>query len=175
MAMVTSEYATGSVRTSLLWVPVRNHVHLAKSLVAAAVAFAAGVLFAVLGMAVAWTPFRGHAALDPGKAIAQTLAMGLYCALIAVLAVGVSFALRTAAGTLPAVIVLISVLPSMCTALGGPLLLAVNGYLPQTAGGHLMLNDGRAPYPPSAAILIVVAWTVAAHLAGRLVLRRRDA
>ncbi|MFG2987804.1 ABC transporter permease [Streptomyces sp. NPDC048257] len=174
MSMVTSEYATGSVRTSLQWVPVRHRMQLAKAVVAAAVAFAAGVLFAVLGMAVAWIPFRGHASFDPAKAVSQTLAMGLYCALIAVLTVGASFALRTAAGTLSAVFALVSALPSICTGLGGPFLLTVNDYLPQSAGGHFMLADGDAPYPPAAAILIVLAWTAAAHLTGRFVLGQRD-
>ncbi|MFD6973241.1 ABC transporter permease [Streptomyces sp. NPDC059949] len=174
MTTVTGEYATGSVRTSLQWVPVRHRMQLAKAVVAAVVAFAAGVLFAVLGMAVAWTPFRGHAVFDPATAIPQALAMGLYCALTAVLTVGVSFALRAAAGTLAALFVLIFALPALCTALGGPFLLTVHDYLPQTAGSHFMLADGRAPYPTVAALLIVLAWTAAAHLTGRFVLRRRD-
>ncbi|MET9604182.1 ABC transporter permease [Streptomyces sp. NPDC006512] len=175
MLMVTSEYGTGSIRTSLLWVPVRHRVQLAKSLVAAGVSFAAGVLYTVLGMAVAWIPFRGHASFDASEAAAQTLAVGVYCALTAVLTVGAAFALRTAAGTLSAVFVVLSVLPSMCTALGGPFLLAVNEYLPQTSGGHFMLGSGSGPHPPSVGLLIVVAWTAATHLAGRFVLRRRDA
>ncbi|MEJ8640370.1 ABC transporter permease [Streptomyces sp. MS1.HAVA.3] len=174
MTTVTGEYATGSVRTSLQWVPVRHRMQLAKAVVAAAVAFAAGVVFAVLGMAVAWMPFQGHAVFDPATALSQVLAMGLYCALTAVLTVGVSFALRAAAGTLSALFVLIFALPAMCTALGGTFLLTVHDYLPQTAGNHFMLADGHAPYPTVAAILIVLAWTAAAHLTGRFVLRRRD-
>ncbi|MFJ3965564.1 ABC transporter permease [Streptomyces sp. NPDC090036] len=174
MAMVTGEYASGSVRTSLQWVPLRHRVQLAKAVVAGAVAFATAVLFAVLGMAVAWAPFRGHASFDPGKAVSQTLAMGLYCALIAVLTVGASFALRSAVGTLSAVFALVSALPGICLGLGGPFLLAVHDGLPQTAGGHFMLADGDAPYPPAAGFLILLAWTAAAHLTGGFVLRRRD-
>lgn len=181
MTMVTGEYATGSVRTSLLWVPVRDRMQSAKSLVAAAVAFVAGVVFAVLGMAVAQGPFRGHARFDAAEALSQIFAMGLYYALIAVLAVGVSFALRTAAGSLSALFVLLYALPGLCNALGGPFLLACDDYLPQTAGGYFMLADGAgsgagdAPYPPPVAIVILTAWALTAHLAGRGVLRRRDA
>ncbi|MDA5281688.1 ABC transporter permease [Streptomyces sp. NPDC054904] len=175
MVMVTSEYGTGSIRSSLLWVPVRHRVQLAKALVAAGVAFAAGIAFSVLGMAVARIPFGGHASFDAAQAAGQTLATGAYCALVAVLTVGTAFAVRTAAGTLSAVFVLVSVLPSICTGLGGPFLLAVNDYLPQTSGGHFMLGAAGAPYPRTVGLLITVAWTVAAHLAGRLVLRRRDA
>ncbi|MFE5805305.1 ABC transporter permease [Streptomyces sp. NPDC056491] len=128
----------------------------------------------VTGEAVAWAPFRGHASFDPGKAVSQTLAMGLYCALIAVLTVGASFALRSAVGTLSAVFALVSALPGICLGLGGPFLLAVHDGLPQTAGGHFMLADGDAPYPPAAGFLILLAWTAAAHLTGGFVLRRRD-
>ncbi|MFD8953607.1 ABC transporter permease [Streptomyces xanthophaeus] len=175
MTTVTGEYVTGSVRTSLLWVPVRYRVQLAKSAVVAAVCFPAGTACAVLGMAVAWTPFRGHATFAPAEAASQALATGLYCALIGVLTVGVSFALRSAAATLSVLFVLLSGLPSACTALGGGFLLAVNDYLPQTAGGHFTIVDGLAPYPPVAAILIMAAWAAAAQLAGRSVLRLRDA
>ncbi|MFF3013542.1 ABC transporter permease [Streptomyces sp. NPDC057939] len=175
MVMVTSEYGTGSIRSSLLWVPVRHRVQLAKALVAAAVAFAAGISFSVLGMAVARIPFRGHASFDAAEAAGQTLAVGAYCALVAVLTVGTAFVVRTAAGALSAVFVLVSVLPSICTGLGGEFLLAVNDHLPQTSGGHFMLGADGAPYPRPVGLLIMVAWTGAAHLAGRLVLRRRDA
>ncbi|MGW2325783.1 ABC transporter permease [Streptomyces sp. NPDC001700] len=175
MTAVTSEYATSSVRTSLLWVPVRHRVQLAKALVCAAVAFAAGVLLGVLGMGVAWVPFRGHATFEVTKAVCQLLAMGVYCALIAALAVGVSFALRASAGALTVLFVLISAVPSMLTGLGGDVLLAINDYLPQTAGTYLMRGDGGAPYPTAVAAVIVASWTVAAHLLGLLVLRRNDA
>ncbi|CAM5294215.1 ABC transporter [Streptomyces avidinii] len=175
MATVTSEYATGSARTSLLWVPVRHRVLVAKSVVAGAVSFIAGALFAVLGMAVAWTPFRGHASFVPAEAASQALATALYCALVAVLTVGASFALRTAAATLPALFLLLYGLPVTCQALGGPLLLSVDDFLPQTAGGHFMHGGTGAPYGAPAGILIVLAWTAAAHWAGRYVLGRRDA
>lgn len=175
MVTVTSEYATSSVRASLLWVPLRHRVQLAKSLVCAAVAFIAGILFGVLGIAVAWAPFRGHATFEMSKALSQVLAMGVYCALIAVLTVGVAFALRASAGALAVLFTLVSALPSVLTGLGGDVLLAVNDYLPQTAGTYVMQGADGAPYPRVAAMAILLSWAVAAHLTGWLVLRRRDA
>ncbi|MET9918430.1 ABC transporter permease [Streptomyces sp. NPDC006435] len=175
VTMVTSEYATSSVRASLLWVPVRHRVQLAKALLSALVGLVAGVVFGVLGIALAWGPFRGHADFELSEAVSQILAMAVYCALIGVMAVGVSFALRTAAGAVAVLFFLISALPSMLVGLGGPVLLAINDYMPQTAGGHLMLGDGSAPYPAAVSLLILVAWTAAAHAAGAWVLRRRDA
>ncbi|MER6104852.1 ABC transporter permease [Streptomyces sp. NPDC001832] len=175
MVTVTSEYATSSVRASLLWVPVRRRVQLAKSLVSAAVAFIAGTLFGVLGIAVAWVPFRGHATFEMSEALSQVLAMGFYCALIAVLTVGVAFALRASAGALAVLFTLISALPSVLTGLGGDVLLTINDCLPQTAGTYVMQGADDAPYPRVAAMAILLSWAVVGHLAGRLVLQRRDA
>jgi ABC-2 type transport system permease protein len=172
---VTSEYTTTSMSSSLLWVPVRHQVQLAKALVTALVAFAAGALFAALGMAVAWGPFSGHASFDAGVAVGQVLAVGLYYALVAVLTVGVSFATRHAAGALTVLFTLLWALPSMLVGLGDPVLLAINDWLPHSAGDHFMRSGGATPYPPTAAVMILLAWTLTAHLTGLYVLRRRDA
>ncbi|MGW5866477.1 ABC transporter permease [Streptomyces sp. NPDC055239] len=172
---VTSEYTTTSVRTTLLWVPVRHRVQLAKALVAAVVTFIAGAVFAVVGMAVAWGPFRGHATFDTGETARQVLAVSLYYALIAVLTVGAAFAARHAAGALAVLFTLLWALPSTLVGLGGPVLVAINDWLPQSAGDRFMRHNAEAPYPPGVAILVLLAWTLAAHLAGRAVLRLRDA
>ncbi|MFD7507250.1 ABC transporter permease [Streptomyces sp. NPDC059850] len=175
MTTVTSEYATSSVRTSLLWVPVRHRVQMAKALLNAVVGFVCGVLYGAVGVAVAWGPFRGHATFDASKVVAQVLAIGVYCALIGVFAVGVSFALRTAAGALSVLFLVISALPSMLVGLGGSVLLTINDYMPQTAGGYFMTGNGDGPYPDAVGLLITLAWAVVAHIAGVYVLRKRDA
>ncbi|MFE7139632.1 ABC transporter permease [Streptomyces sp. NPDC057644] len=175
MTLVTSEYSTGSVRTSLLWVPVRPRVQLAKALLSALVGFVTAVAWAVLGIALAWGPFQGHAEFELSKVAYQTVAMGVYSALICVLTVGVAFVLRTAAGTVAVVFFVVTALPGMLVGLGGPVLLAVNAYMPQTVGGYFMLGDGKAPFPDAVSVLILLVWAVAAQGAGLLVLRRRDA
>ncbi|MFF3432534.1 ABC transporter permease [Streptomyces sp. NPDC002602] len=175
MTMVTSEYSTSSVRTSLLWVPVRPRVQLAKALLSALVGFVTAVGWAVLGIALAWGPFQGHASFELSKVAYQTVAMGVYSALICVMTVGVSFALRTAAGAVAVIFFVVSALPSMLVGLGGPVLLAINEYMPQTVGGYFMLGDGKAPFPDAVSLLILLVWAVVAHVAGLFVLRRRDA
>ncbi|MEU7579824.1 ABC transporter permease [Streptomyces sp. NPDC041068] len=172
---VTGEYTTSSMTASLLWVPVRHRVQLAKALLTGVVAFFAGALCAGLGMAVAWGPFAGRASFDAGEAARHVLGVGLFYALVAVLTVGVSFATRHAAGALAVLFTLLWALPSMLMGLGGPALLAVNDWLPHSAGEHFMRTGPDAPYPPAGAVLILLAWAVAAHLTGLYVLRRRDA
>ncbi|MGA5198399.1 ABC transporter permease [Streptomyces exfoliatus] len=175
MVTVTSEYSTGSVRASLLWVPRRHLVQAAKALVAGAVAFIAGTVCAALGMAVAWGPFGGRASFEAGTAVGQVLAVGLYQALVAVLTVGVAFATRHPAGALSILATLLWGLPSVLLGLGGPTLAAVNDVLPQGAGDHFMRVGTDAPHMPATAVLIVAAWATGAQMVGLYVLRRRDA
>ncbi|MFF3672188.1 ABC transporter permease [Microtetraspora malaysiensis] len=172
---VTSEYSTGSVRATLLWVPRRHRVHAAKALVTAVVAFLSGTAFALVGTAVAWGAFDGRASLDIGTTVQQILAVGAYQALVAVLTVGVAFATRHPAGALSVLITLLWALPSVLLGLGGDTFTAVNDHLPHGAGDHFMHVGADAPYTSATAILIVVAWAAAAHLIGLFVLRRTDA
>ncbi|MGW6913343.1 ABC transporter permease [Kitasatospora sp. NPDC054939] len=172
---VTSEYATGTVRASLLWVPRRHRFLAAKALVTGAVAFLAGVAFAVAGTAVAWTAFDGRASFAAGTTLAQVLAIGVYQALVAVLTVGTAFAARHAAGVLSALATLLWALPSALLGLGGDTLAAVNDLLPYGAGDHLVRAGDDAPYSAATAVLIVAGWAAVAQAAGLYVLRRRDA
>ncbi|UQX01057.1 ABC transporter permease [Streptomyces sp. RerS4] len=175
MVTVTSEYSTGSVRASLLWVPRRHRVQTAKALVAAVVAFVAGTAFAAVGTAVAWPAFDGRASFEVGPSLRQVLAVGLYQASVAVLTVGVAFATRHPAGALSFLVTLLWALPSVLLGLGGPALAEVNDHLPHGSGDHFMRIGADAPHAPVTAFLIVAAWAVATHLIGLYVLRRRDA
>ncbi|MFF5970098.1 ABC transporter permease [Streptomyces sp. NPDC012769] len=172
---VTSEYTTGTVRAALLWVPRRHRVHAAKALVTALVAFLGGSVSAVVGTAVAWGAFDGRASFDAATVLGQTLAVGVYQALIAVLTVGVAFATRHPAGALSILVTLLWGLPSIFLGLGGETLAAVSDRLPHGAGDHFMRAGTAAPYATATAVLIVAAWAAAAHAAGLYVLRRRDA
>ncbi|MET9429892.1 MULTISPECIES: ABC transporter permease [unclassified Streptomyces] len=175
MLTITSEYTTTSMSSSLLWVPVRRRVQAAKALVTALVSVTAGTVCAAVGTAVAWDPFAGRASFDAGETAGQVLAVGAYYAFIAVMTVGVSFATRNAAGALTVLVTLLWALPSMLVGLGGQTLLAINDWLPHSAGAAFMRGGTDAPYSPATAVLVLLAWTLAAHLAGLYVLRRRDA
>ncbi|MFF3725434.1 ABC transporter permease [Streptomyces erythrochromogenes] len=172
---VTSEYSTGGMRSSLLWVPRRHRVQAAKAVVVAVVAFVAGTVFAAVGTAVAWGAFGGRASFEAGTVLAQVLAVGVYQALVAVLTVGTAFAARHPAGSLSVLVTLLWALPSVLLGLGGPQLAAVAGRLPHGAGDRFLRAVADAPPTAATAVLTVAAWAAAAHLAGLYVLRRRDA
>lgn len=172
---VTSEYSTGTVRATLLWVPRRHRVQAAKALVVGAVACVGGAVFAAAGTAVAWGTFQGRASFAVGITIGQILAVGVYQGLVAVLTVGVAFATRHPAGALSVLAALLWALPSVFLGLGGDTLAAVNDRMPYGAGDHFMRAGSTAPYSSATAVLIVAAWAAAAYSAGLYVLRRRDA
>ncbi|GGK63974.1 ABC transporter [Planomonospora parontospora subsp. parontospora] len=185
MLMITSEYSSGGVRTTLQAVPVRGRMLAAKALVAAAVAFTAGVVSggaaaAAVHVVLSGEPFGGHVTLPPVQTALDLLGVGLFFALVSVITVGVGAAMRSAAGTLTAVFMLLMGLPLLLAATGAPPALEVALRMPLPAGLAFMGSTdnptgGPIPYPAGEGLAWLLAWTAAAVAAGHAVLRRRDA
>ncbi|MEV6828388.1 ABC transporter permease [Amycolatopsis sp. NPDC051102] len=177
---VTSEYAGGGIRSTLLWTPVRPRVALAKAAVLLPVLFAYGVVLSCASMALTEAVKHGHG-LPTSFPAAFTTASGTggYFALLGVLCTGIGWSLRSAAGTLVSVIVLLVPLPLIVASLGWA---EAMPYFPGIAGINAMAEPGKpnpvttavAPYAPWVGLLICAAWATAALLTGTTVLRRRD-
>lgn len=162
MLVITSEYSTGAIRGTLRAVPVRSLVLLAKAGVAAAVAAGAGLVLAAAGLFAARVGLREYAVVEAGDAAAVSVRIAAYLALVAILSVGTGGALRSAVGTLSAVLVLLVGLSMVVPA-------PVSDYLPGVAGAAFVSGgDVRGG-------LIMVAWTAAAVAAGLWVINKRDA
>jgi ABC-2 type transport system permease protein len=180
-SFVTSEYAGGGIRSTLLWTPIRARVALAKAAVLVPVLFSSGVVLSCSAMGLAELLKDGHG-LPTGFSAAFTTAVGMggYFALLGVLCTGIGWALRSAAGTLVSVIVLLVPLPLIVGSLG---LAKLVPYFPGMAGVNAMVESGQpnpvtqsvAPYAPWAGLLICAAWAAVALAVGTGVLRRRDA
>ncbi|WP_116205245.1 ABC transporter permease [Amycolatopsis circi] len=178
---VTSEYTSGSIRSTLQWVPVRARVTAAKATVLVPVLFVYGVIVAVVGMGVASVLMRGAGGSTSLAQGAITAAgMGAYFALLGVLCLGISFVLRSAAGTMVVVIVLLLPLPMLMSSYVFP---EAMNYFPAFAGINAMVPPGDAnpmfgsmpPYGPWIGVLICLIWAVAGIGAGTALLNRRDA
>ncbi|GAA2148520.1 ABC transporter permease [Actinomadura napierensis] len=171
--VITGEYATGSIRSTLQWVPRRGRMLVAKAAVLAGVMLPAGVVLSVLGTAVAgpvlgeWGRSRAVVVVD------DALQMGVYLALVSLLVLGVGAMLRSTAGTLTTAFLFLLVVPMLLVNAGSSVGRHVADALPSTAGRYLMTGDG--PYPEAVGAAILAAWTAAALWGGVLVLRRRDA
>ncbi|MCK2219077.1 ABC transporter permease [Actinomadura sp. ATCC 31491] len=185
MLTVTAEYATGSVRVTLQAVPVRGVMLAAKALVLAPVMFAAGVLSGAVAVAAVYAllsadVFGGLVVAPPGEVARDLLGVGVFFALVAVLTLGAGAALRSAAGTLTVVFLLLMGLPLMLLMTGSQVAVELSLRMPMFAGLAFMgsadnLTGGPIPYPAVEGLAWLVAWTAAALAAGHAVLRRRDA
>ncbi|SEP47841.1 ABC transporter permease [Amycolatopsis saalfeldensis] len=178
---VTSEYANGGIRSTLQWVPVRRQVPVAKAAVLVPVLFGYGLVVALAGMALGGS-LMGSAGLPTsfGTGLLTAVGMGAFFALLGVLCLGVGFALRSAAGTIVTVMVLLLPLPML---LSSYVWQGTMNYFPAFAGLNAMTAPGSAnplfggppPYGMGVGVVICLVWAAAGLLVGTAVLKRRDA
>ncbi|WP_344482492.1 ABC transporter permease [Nonomuraea monospora] len=185
MLVITSEYASGGIRATLQATPVRGVVLAAKALVVGPVMFATGVLTGAVATAFVYAVlsadvFGGLVVLPPGEVVTDLLGAGVFYALVSVLTLGVAAAMRSAAGTLTVMFMLLMGLPLVILMTGVPALLDASLRMPMFAGLAFMgstdnLTGGPMPYSAGEGLAWLLAWVAAAVAAGHAVLRRRDA
>ncbi|MEN3611704.1 ABC transporter permease [Plantactinospora sp. ZYX-F-223] len=174
LLVITSEYSSGTIRTTLQWIPSRARLLLAKSTVVAGVTFGTGLLLGGLGAAVAAPVLGEWGRFELGETVGYALGLAGYLALIGLFTLGLGAALRSAVGTLVTVFLLLAIVPTTLRLPDLGPLNAIADALPGSAGLHFLHGESD-PYPAAAGLLIVAGWVVAALLAGLAVLRRRDA
>lgn len=176
--VVTSEYATGLVRTSMAVTPRRHRFLAAKVVVAAAVAVVAGqaLMFAtfLVGQALLTTQDVPHAALgDPGV-LSAVMGGGLYLAAIALLAVGLGTILRATAGALTTLVGVVFLVPGFA-GLFPSWLEGVLDFWPTLGAAAVFSTVPNPDYPNPWLNLGGMCLGVAAVLAAAFVVfRRRD-
>lgn len=178
--VVTTEYATGSIRSTLQWEPRRGRVLLAKLAVLGPVLFVAGTAVALAGAALADLSAGDYGVFEATDVAQTSLRIGLYLSIAGILAASMGMILRSTAGALTTAFLLLMLLPMVLGSVGLDLLVETANYLPGTAGMELVSSAGflgiiEPPYEADAGFAIFAGWAVAAALAGYAVLRRRDA
>ncbi|MET7937499.1 hypothetical protein [Streptomyces sp. NPDC005322] len=174
--VIATEYATGSIRSTLQWVPVRYRMLLAKSIVVFPVLFVMGMVLTPLGLGSGLLAL-GDAA-DPVTAsdtVGRALAVGGYLGTAGVIVIGVGAAVRSVAGTLTVAFLVMLVLPMIMQSTSVEILSKAANYLPGPAGMTLMGVSEDPVYGTPVAIALLAFWAVAANAAGWWVLRSRDA
>ncbi|MCW3813231.1 ABC transporter permease [Micromonospora sp. DR5-3] len=171
---VTSEYATGTIRTTLRCTPSRGRVLLAKAVVVAVVTFLLGLLLGGIGAAVAG-PVLGEWGRAPlAGTLGDVAASAAYLALVGVLALGLAAALRGAVLTLTVLFALLMIVPLSLQEPGITVLTRLADAFPGVAGNHFLAGDTE-PYPAAVGLLLLAGWAAAALALGRYALARRDA
>jgi hypothetical protein len=177
--VVTGEYSTGMIRTSLAAVPIRTRMMGAKALVLTTVALVAGEVISFA------TFFVGQALLS-GKAPSATISdhnvlravagAGLYLALLALLGLALGILLRHAAAAIGTIVAILLVLPGIAQALPSSWSHPIEKFWPTNAGTQVAMVVRDAHTLPAWAGFGVMALFVAVVLAVALaLLERRDA
>ncbi|ARX86468.1 ABC transporter permease subunit [Streptomyces alboflavus] len=176
--VVSNEYNTGMIRTSLAAVPQRGTFLFSKVAVAALLAFVVGIATSFvaffLGQAMLGE-YKAHLG-DPGV-LRAVIGGGLYMTLIAMFSMGVAAMLRSpmlSLGILMPFFFLISSILGNVSATK-----KIGRFLPDQAGSKIMQVkspfDDDTPYGPWGGLGIMVAWTALALLGGYVLLKKRDA
>ena len=189
--VITGEYSSGQIRSSLAAVPHRGRLLWAKALVISFVAFLLGSLSTLLSWAIS-APFLGEHAgsLTDAHYLGFFWGSGLAYAGIAMMTLGLGFLLRSTAGSLTVVTVLLFVIeiPLSLMAMKWEWAAKIIGLLPgkvavavtdpfqltQTWGSQA--DGGAASFlEHSHAVLVFAAWALIPMLIGWIVFSRRDA
>ncbi|MEU1594449.1 ABC transporter permease [Streptomyces sp. NPDC005708] len=176
--VVSNEYSTGMIRTSLAAVPRRGSLMFGKITVATALALAVGMVTSFVAFFLGQAMLGPHRAYlgDPGV-LRAVVGGGLYMTLIAVFSMGVAAMLRSpmlSLGVLMPFFFLISNILGNVSATK-----KIGRFLPDQAGSRIMQVVAPAgddtPYGPWGGLGIMVLWVIAALIGGYVLVKRRDA
>ncbi|WP_105970752.1 ABC transporter permease [Streptomyces geranii] len=176
--VVSNEYSTGMIRTSLAAVPQRGTFLASKLVVAAGLAFVVGVVtsFAAFFLGQAMLGDHSTSIGDPGV-LRAVIGGALYMTLIALFSMGVASMLRSPMLSLGILMPFFFLISNILGAVSATK--KIGRYLPDQAGSKIMQVvtpiDNDTPYGPWGGLAIMVAWVAAALLGGYVLLKRRDA
>ncbi|SDL57038.1 ABC transporter permease [Nonomuraea jiangxiensis] len=172
--VISSEYRTGSIRTSLMAVPTRMRLLIGKivvftivSLVVCAVAAAGSI---GVGLAISQPP-----SVDLGQLVWSTMGCSAYLTACGLFGLGLGTLIRHTPGALVSAIALMLVLPPLTYQLPGEWGKAVNAYFTTNAGQLIVTGRANDFLGPVSGFGVYLAWVAVAMVAGAVLLQRRDA
>jgi ABC-type transport system involved in multi-copper enzyme maturation permease subunit len=175
---MSSEYSTGTIRTTLSAVPQRTYMLVAKSLLV-------GVLSLVLAVGIAFSAFfigqaifAGHnldVSINAPGVLRAVVGAGLYIGVLAWFAIGLAVIIRHTAGAITALVAVVFIVPIVSNLLPDSWQNGFSRYLPANAGGSITEVVHQAntlnPWP---GFLVFLAWGVLSIGVGWYMLRTRD-
>ncbi|MFE6668577.1 ABC transporter permease [Streptomyces sp. NPDC057697] len=170
--VLSCEYLNGALRISLAAVPRRNLLYAAKMAVVGAPALAVGLVSSFSTFLLGQL-FLGKYAIDLGEpgALRAAFGGGVYLALMALLAAGLTVVLRSAVAALSLLIPFVLIVSFVV----GDASSGVAQFLPDRAGQLVLQQNPEGSLGPWGGLAVTAAWAVAALLAGWWAVRRRDA
>lgn len=177
--VVTSEFASGSIRPSLAAVPVRGRLLAAKAVTVTAVAlvigWAGGLAGFLLGQRVIAGQGLAAASLGSGAVARALFGAGLYLGLTALFGLAVGAALRSTAAALTIVTVVMLIAPIFSAALPAAVAHWLAKWWPSMAGLRVAtVVPDPAVLGPWAGLGVLAAFGTATLAGAFLVFTRRD-
>jgi ABC-2 type transport system permease protein len=177
--VITSEYTTGMIRSSLLAVPRRTPMLAAKAAVFGAVAFVAGELLAFGSFPVAQAIIgsRIPESLGEPATLRAAAGAGLYLAVIGLFSFAIGVVVRHTAAAITAVVVIFVVLGDLTQLIPGTVGRHITAYMPANAGILITYVHQQAAslLSPWQGFGVFCLWTAALLTAAGFLLARRDA
>jgi hypothetical protein len=180
--VMSAEYGTGTIRTTLAAVPDRPRVLLAKVLVFGLVALAVSEILSFAAFFIGQALLSGSApsaSIGSPGALRAVIGGGLYLALLGLLALGLAAIVRHTAGAISLFVGILLILPLILQALPTSIINAVGKFLPANIGSVITSTrphiDEHTRFPPWAGIGLLAGYAAAALLLGAWQLVRRDA
>ena len=185
--IITGEYSSGQIRSSLAAVPRRGRLLLSKAVVLSVSSFLLGSVSVFLSWAIS-KPFLGEHAgsLTDSHYFGHIWGSGLVFVGIALMTLGIGFLLRSTAGAITVVVSLLFVItiPLQLAASKWEWINKVIGCLPSTVSSAVSDpfqnatqwgGDGVQFLSHGQAIAVFVAWALVPLIAAWVVFSRRDA
>ena len=175
--MITNEYRSGQISTTLLSVPRRTSVLVAKAAIIAGISFVIGAVSSAIGFAVAPAILAGGGysyALETPDLVRLVLGSGLYLAAISIIGIALGTIIRNVVAAVLATIVfllIVPVIPQMFSEYGTE----ITRFLPIQAGSLLLAPAGTDPMGPLIGYSVLLIWTLALFVVAAITLKRRDA
>ena len=180
--VISAEYGTGTIRSTLAAVPNRPLVLATKSAVFAAVALVMGEALSFGAFLIGQTLLRSpapHATLGQTGVLRAVVGGGLMIAALGLFALGLATIVRHTAGAITAFVGTFFVLPILVEALPASIGHPIGEYLPFNISGTMTSvgrTFGQSPaLSPWAGFAVVCAYAIAALVVGGVLMARRDA
>ena len=177
--LVTSEYSTGAIATSLAAVPRRERLLVAKAVVVMFLSFVAVEIIAFVAFFIGQALISGHAptaTLGQPGVLRALVGAGLYGALLGMMGLALGTIIRHAAGAIAVLVAVIYVLPGISNALPTSIEHPVQEYWPTQAGGQVTQVIRTAnTLSPWAGFGVFILFVAVISVLALTLLNRRDA
>jgi ABC-2 type transport system permease protein len=177
--VITSEYSSGTIRASLLAVPRRIPMLVAKGVVFSVLVFVVGELVVFGSFFIGAAIVHSHFPVSLGQpgVTRAVIGSGLYLTVLGLFALAIGSLIRHTAGAITTVIGLVLVIFNLTSLLPYSWGAHIHAYMP-TVAGLLITQDKQQSgnlLSPWQGFGVFCAWTALLLIIGAYLLKRRDA